>query len=122
MELQAVAVQIAVVLALVGFGSWLSYLSWKIETSLRIVENSEERLDEIKDSVELVATILNRLPELMPQFSMNTNPLQPIFEAFAQKLSGTQSLMTLDPARGPDGRFNDGTTTQSETQNTNTKG
>jgi len=49
---------------------------------------------------------LNKLPELMPQFNMNTNPLQPIFEAFAQKLSGQQPLMTYnEPPREADGTY-----------------
>lgn len=120
MELEAVAIQLAVVIALVGFGSWLSYLSYKIETSLRLVEDSDERLQEIRDSVEVVATLLNRLPELLPSFTMQTNPLQPIFEAFASKLSGEKPLMTYEAPRSTDGRFNDGTKTQSETENNTT--
>ena len=98
---------------IVGFSIWLSALSWRLANALEGVGQSEEQLDEIRESIEIVATILNKLPELMPQFNMNTNPLQPIFEAFAQKLSGQQPLMTLDPERGLDGRFN-GTQTEHE--------
>ena len=98
---------------IVGFSIWLSALSWRLANALEGVGQSEEQLDEIRESIEIVATILNKLPELMPQFNMNTNPLQPIFEAFAQKLSGQQPLMTYEPERGPDGQYH-GTTKESE--------
>ena len=64
---------------------------------------------EIKEGIEVVATILQKLPELMPQFNMNTNPLQPIFEAFARKLSGEAPLMTYEAPRDSDGRFHGAT-------------
>ena len=98
---------------IVGFSIWLSALSWRLANALEGVGQSEDQLDEIRESIEIVATILNKLPELMPQFNMNTNPLQPIFEAFAQKLSGAQPLMTYEPERGPDGQYH-GTTKESE--------
>jgi hypothetical protein len=98
---------------IVGFSIWLTVLSWRFAAALDGIGTSEDQLEEIRESIEIVATILNKLPDLMPQFQMNTNPLQPIFEAFAQKLSGQQPLMTLDPERGLDGRFN-GTQTENE--------
>ena len=102
---------------IVAFSVWLSYLSYKMNDALEGVGNSEEQLDEIKEAIEIVANILNRLPELMPQFNMNTNPLQPIFEAFAQKLSGAQPLMTYnEPPRGADGQY--GTKTEEEINST----
>jgi hypothetical protein len=57
---------------IVAFSVWLSYLSYKMNDALEGVGNSEEQLDEIKEAIEIVANILNRLPELMPQFNMNT--------------------------------------------------
>ena len=94
---------------IVGFSIWLSALSWRLANALEGVGQSEDQLDEIRESIEIVATILNKLPELMPQFNMNTNPLQPIFEAFAQKLSGAQPLMAYEPERGPDGQYHGAT-------------
>lgn len=94
---------------IVGFSIWLSALSWRLANALEGVGQSEEQLDEIRESIEIVATILNKLPDLMPNFQMNTNPLQPIFEAFAQKLSGQQPLMTYEPERGPDGQYHGAT-------------
>ena len=98
--------QLVLIAGIVLFSVWLTYLSYKMNDALEGVGNSEEQLDEIKEAIEIVANILNRLPELMPQFNMNTNPLQPIFEAFAQKLSGQQPLMTYnEPARGAGGQY-----------------
>ena len=108
-----VATQIMFVLGLVGFGVWFSRLTFKLDQALDDIQGSDDQLAEIREAVEVVATILNRLPELLPQFHMNTNPLQPIFEAFAQKLSGQIPLKTVGPAQGPDGRYN-GPQTQTE--------
>lgn len=107
-----------IVASIVGFAIWFSHLAAKLNKGLDDIAHSESQLDEIKESIEIVATILNRLPELMPQFNMNTNPLQPIFEAFARKLSGTQPLMTYDTTgRDAEGRY-DGTQKEEDTQTT----
>jgi hypothetical protein len=100
---------VLIVASIVGFSIWFTILASKLNAALEDINNSEDQLDEIKEGIEIVATILNKLPELMPQFNMNTNPLQPIFEAFARKLSGTQPLMTYDnTGRDAEGKF-DGT-------------
>ena len=90
--------QLAFILGLVGFGIWFSHLSNKLNRGLDEISGRGEDLDEIREAVEIVAQILNKLPELMPQFSMNTNPLQPIFEAFAAKITGVQQLNTVNAA------------------------
>lgn len=99
--------------AIVGFTIWLSRISMQIRGALDDLGQSDEDIEEIKEGIEVVATILNRLPELMPQFNMNTNPLQPIFEAFARKLSGETPLMTYEAPRDSEGRFH-GTTKDEE--------
>ena len=102
---------------LVGFTVWFSRLTYRLNDALDDIGGRGDDLDEIKESVEIVAQILHKLPDLLPQFTMNTNPLQPIFEAFAKKLSGEQPLMTYEaPSQGSDGRF-DGTK-EKETNNT----
>ena len=106
--------ELLLIAGIVGFSIWLTVLSWRLSAALQGVGTSEDQLDEIRESIEIVATILNKLPDLMPNFQMNTNPLQPIFEAFAQKLSGTQPLMTYEASRNSEGQF-DGTQTREET-------
>ena len=98
--------ELILIAGIVVFSIWLSALSWRLANALEGTVAAEDQLEEIKESIEIVATILNKLPELMPQFNMNTNPLQPIFEAFAQKLSGQQPLMTYnEPPREADGTY-----------------
>ena len=98
--------ELLLIAGIVGFSIWLTALSWRLAAALDGVGTSEAQLDEIRESIEIVAQVLNKLPELMPQFNMNTNPLQPIFEAFAQKLSGQQPLMTYnEPPREADGTY-----------------
>ena len=91
--------QLAFIFGLVGFGVWFSHLPHKLNRGLDEILGRGDDLDEIREAVEAVVLILNKLPELMPQFSMNTNPLQPIFEAFAQKITGAQQLSTVNVPR-----------------------
>ena len=105
--------QLAFVFGLVGFGIWFSHLTNKLNHGLDEILGRGDDLDEIREAVETVAVILNKLPELMPQFSMNTNPLQPIFEAFAQKITGVQQLNTVNVARDAEsGQYASPTTPQ----------
>ena len=106
--------EVILVCGLVGFTAWLSRLAYKFSSAMDTIEDSDDRLDEIRESVEIVAQILAKLPEMMPQFNMQTNPLQPIFEAFASKLRGEMPLMTYPPTgHAQDGRF-DGTEKEQE--------
>jgi len=107
---------VLIVVGLVGFTAWLSRLSAQMHEGLNGLGATDDDIQEIKEGIEIVATILNKLPELMPQFNMNTNPLQPIFEAFARKLSGEVPLMTYETKRDSTGRF-DGTP-EEQTQDT----
>lgn len=104
---------VIIVIGLVFFTAWLSKLSAQMNEGLNGLGATDDDIQEIKEGIEIVATILNKLPELMPQFNMNTNPLQPIFEAFARKLSGEQSLITYETSRDSEGRF-DGSEKQQE--------
>ena len=100
------AVLLILTSSIVFFSLWLAKISNELRTSMEEIGDTGNDLEEIKESIELVAAILNKLPEMMPNFQMNTNPLQPIFEAFAQKLSGSQPLMTYQtPERGADGKY-----------------
>lgn len=111
------AILMILVSSIVFFSLYLARISSELRTSLLEIGDTGQDLDEIKESIELVAAILNKLPDLMPQFQMNTNPLQPIFEAFAQKLSGGPSLMTYEttPPYGPQTERQESPPTPSET-------
>lgn len=91
--------ELAALAFLVCFGCWMTFLTMRIFETVAIINQSDDQLIEIQQSVELVAQILNKLPELMPQFTMNSNPLQPIIEAFARKFSGEPALRTLQTSQ-----------------------
>lgn len=102
--------ELAFLAGLVGFGIWFTVLTGRMNRTLNDINDSQDQLDQIEEGIRIVAEILNKLPELMPQFTMNTNPLQPIFEAFARKIGG-ESLITYETPRNSEGQF-DATETQ----------
>ena len=91
------------------FTAWVSFLTNRLNQALETIDQSGGELEEIRVAVEMVGQILNSLPELLksgvPEFHMNTNPLQPIFEAIARSLSGEQPLKTYEAARNAEGEF-----------------
>ena len=91
--------------SLVFFTAWLSWLTNKLRNVLDSVDTSGADIEEIRDGVEVVAQILHKLPDLMPSFNMNTSPLQPLVEAFAQNIMGQQPLRTHDAPRDLEGRY-----------------
>lgn len=87
--------QIAFIFGLVGFGVWFSFLTFRLNQVLGDVDHRGADIDEIRESVEVVANILERLPELLPTFHQHQSPLQPVIEWFMNsqmKQNGTESL------------------------------
>ena len=89
--------------------------------ALSQIEDGDDRVEEIREAVEQVVLILNRLPELLPSFHMQNSPtdfLKPIVEAFVGNITGAPPpLKTVEASRGPDGQY-DGKTQSKETHNT----
>ena len=94
--------------ALVFFSGWFMYLTNRLRGALLSLEDSDDAIDEIRESVEIVAQILPRLSEMVPQLHAHTSPLQPLMEAFAQRFMGAEPIKAVEAGRGPDGQF-DGT-------------
>jgi hypothetical protein len=106
--------QLAFIVGLVGFGIWFSHLTHKLNSGLRDLQGRGDDLDEIREAVDLVAGILQQLPQLMPQFHMpNQSPLAPLVEMFMKNMQA-QGSSAADPERDSLGRFTDATTTQNE--------
>jgi hypothetical protein len=102
---------------LVFFTAWLSLLSNKISNAVTQLENGDDQLDEIRESVEIVAQILAKLPEMLPSFHMNNSPtdfLKPVVEAFVANLGGAQPLKAYEAPRTSGGQYGTG---QTEEQN-----
>ena len=100
--------QISIVLwtcCLVFFTAWLTYLSNKINNSLESIDQSSADVDEIREGVEVIAHLMNKLPEMMPSFNMNTSPLQPLVEAFVSNFQQNAGLRGSEPQRAPDGLY-----------------
>jgi len=96
---------------LLFFSGWFTYLTFRIHSSLIHLEDSDDAIDEIRESVEIVVQILNRLPDLMPSLHAHTSPLQPLMEAFASRFMNAEPIKAVEDGRGPDGQYN-GETTQ----------
>jgi hypothetical protein len=106
--------QLAFIVGLVGFGIWFSHLTHKLNSGLGDLQGRGDDLDEIREAVDLVAGILQQLPQLMPQFHMpSQSPLAPLIEMFMKNMQG-QGSSAVDPQRDALGRFTDATTTQNE--------
>ena len=114
-RMESLFFDLALTLAISGFAVWFTFLSAKLHRSIDLIEGTDDRIDEIAHSVEVVAGILGRLPELVPQFHMNNNPLQPIIDQVLKNWGGTEQLKTEPGLRGPEGRFEHGTK-ESETE------
>ena len=102
--------QLAFIIGLVGFGIWFSHLTHKLNRGLGDLQGRGDDLDEIREAVDLVAGILQQLPQLMPQFHMpSQSPLAPIIEMFMKNMKGEGSS-AVDPERDALGRYTDAQT------------
>ena len=91
------------------FTAWLSFLANRLNQALDSIDQSGGEIEEIRNAVEIVGQILHQLPDLLksgvPEFHMNTNPLQPIIEAIARNLSGEQPLKAYEGTRNAEGEL-----------------
>jgi hypothetical protein len=52
---------------------------------MKYLNGYDDALDQMKDSLNIVAEVLKQLPNLVPQFSINENPLSQILQFFQQR-------------------------------------
>ena len=74
----------------------------------------DDALEEIQNSMNVVAQVLHKLPEMVPQFQINQNPLTQILEFFQQRQQ--QASLGAEQLRDDTGRYSDGT--QKEVEDT----
>ena len=72
------------------------------------LEQVHDRFDELSNSLSVVAEVLTRLPELVPQFSINQNPFAPLIEAFANRMGQQWGSNPDTLLRDNTGRYSDG--------------
>tara|TARA_R110002110_G_scaffold51879_2_gene151672 strand:- start:114 stop:515 length:402 start_codon:yes stop_codon:yes gene_type:complete len=68
-------------------------------------------LEEMKNSLMVVATVMQKLPEMVPQFQINENPLSQILQFFQERAAARdESMPSLAdaPLREDNGQFSNG--------------
>ena len=95
------------------FTSWVLITSSRINAALDKLTRTDEMLEDLGEDIGQVVVILQKLPELLPQFHVNQG--NGIAEMLIKKIFNVdESLQTaLTPPRGPDGQFD--ATTKKET-------
>ena len=74
------------------------------------LEDYDVALDEMRNSLNVVAQVLHKLPEMVPQFQINENPLSQILQFFQNRAQEQQASLGADQLRDDNGRFEtDGT-------------
>ena len=76
----------------------------------KYLEEYDEALEEIQNSMNVIAQVLHKLPEMVPQFQINENPLSQILKFFQNRAQEQQASLGADQLRDDSGRFEtDGT-------------
>ena len=78
------------------------------------IEDVHDRFDELSNSLNVVAEVLTRLPELIPSFSINQNPFAPLIEAFAARMGNQWGSNPDTLLRDDVGQFTDGQEAEAE--------
>lgn len=113
-RMESTFINLGLTFGLILAAIWFTIITNRLQTSLTQIQNGDEMLEEIRESIEIVGQILNRLPELMPQFNMpQTNPFSTLIESYFESIMGSKVPKADPPPREDTGRFIHGTT-QSE--------
>lgn len=76
-------------------------------------EQFHDRLDQLEQGVAIVGTVLNEIPNILPKYEINQNPLTQLMDAYQQwraMMSGENHSLSAPPLRDDNGRFTDGET------------
>ena len=81
-------------------------------SSKNYLEDYDDQLEEMKNSLNVVAQVLHKLPELVPQFKIETNPLSQILEFFQSRAQQQEPSLGAEQLRDEQGQYSDGTQEQ----------
>ena len=82
-------------------------------SSTKYLDEYDGQLEEMRNSLNVVAQVLHKLPEMVPQMNLiNQNPLTQILEFFQQRQQ--QASLGADQLRDDTGRYSDGTKEEQE--------
>jgi len=113
-------VEVTLELTLIAIG-FILVLGLMIESRMKMndtVFEIQEQLDLMERAIEVVGTVLTRIPELVPSFSINQSPLGQILEFFQGMNApppGEDGSYATPELRDATGQFSDGTTEAEET-------
>jgi hypothetical protein len=80
-------------------------------SGMKYLNGYDDALDQMKDSLNIVAEVLKQLPNLVPQFSINENPLSQILQFFQQRAeqqNPSEASLDAERLREPDGTYSHG--------------
>jgi len=100
-------VELLILLVLVDIALSSALLGWLYREKLDL-EEIHERFDDLSNSLNVVAEVLTRLPELVPQFSINQSPLQPLIDMLTSRMKEQWGSNPEGLLRDDEGRFDDG--------------
>jgi hypothetical protein len=106
-------VEVVIFLVLVNIAATVGLIAYLWREKLDLDE-IHDRFDELSNSLNVVAEVLTRLPELVPQFSINQNPFAPLIEAFAARMGNQWGSNPDTLLRDDAGRFEDGQEAEAE--------
>jgi len=69
----------------------------------------DDAISDMQNSLLIIGEVLNKLPDLVPQFQINENPLSQILEFFKQRANEQHSLVP-DQLRDATGQYSHATT------------
>jgi hypothetical protein len=80
----------------------------------KYLDEYDDQLEEMRNSLNVVAQVLHKLPEMVPQFQINENPLSQILQFFQNRAQEQQASLGAEQLRDDTGRYSDGTTQEQE--------
>lgn len=98
---------IVILLVLANIAATLGMIAYLWKEKLEL-EEIHDRFDELSNSLNVVAEVLTRLPDLVPQFSISQNPFAPLIEAFAARMGNQWGSNPDTLLRDDVGQYTDG--------------
>ncbi len=100
-------VEVVILLVLVNIAATVGLIAYLWRGKLDFDE-IHERFDEMQGALQVVAEVLTRIPDMVPQFAINQSPLAPLIEAFAARMKQQWGSNPDNLLRDGVGRFTDG--------------
>ena len=101
---------LVVLICLFSLAFWIYYDNKSLKENANDIYDALEHMDR---SLSVVAVVLEKLPEMVPQFQINESPLTKLLEFF-QTMNKQDGSLTEPTLRDNNGRYSDGETKEQE--------